>query len=211
MVTGHSKGGYNLDTNEIGVVLICVGIIQVVWQASWVIWSTGLCVITWLFLPSLSLSPLSLPSPSHSLPLPPSPSLLFLPLPPSRPAQLVIYPTVIKWTGYRRALQVSILVFIISCVCIPFSNKITGPISGTDTVSTSQNTSLFSGSGSGGGWNLSLIQNVTQELNTTLNSTDYCNTVQEDVIGVNENSIKRVPITVWLVLITFVLLMVVSR
>ena len=168
-----------------------------------------LCAITSLF---LFYFPPSLLPPSTSLFLPyPPPSL---PLHPSLPAflpQLLIYPRVVKWTGYRRALQFSTVVFVISCICIPFSNQITGPIGGTDAVSTSQNASLFSGSGSGSGWDLSLIQNVTQELNTTLNSTDYCNNVLGDVRGVNENSIKRVPIIVWLVLLTFVLFMVMSR
>ena len=32
MVTGHDSGGYSMDDNEIGVITMAAGILQLVWQ-----------------------------------------------------------------------------------------------------------------------------------------------------------------------------------
>ena len=106
----------------------------------------------------------------------------------------------VKWLGYRKTLQFGVIIFIICCIVLPFSNRITGPITSAEAAN---DTSNFSGSGSG---------NITLDLNTTdLNSTLYCGDDQEDLIGVNPDSIKRVPIQVWAVLITVMVLIVVGR
>ena len=94
---------------------------------------------------------------------------------------------------------------------LPFSNRITGPIEPQDPLcinATSNSSSIFSGSGSGSG--SGVFENATFDLNATdTNSTAYCEI--EDVMDVNDNSIKRVPITVWLVLLGVMGLLVISR
>lgn len=32
MVTCYEHGGYHLDDNEIGIVIMCSGILQIIWQ-----------------------------------------------------------------------------------------------------------------------------------------------------------------------------------
>lgn len=61
--------------------------------------------------------------------------------------------------------------------------------------------SIFSGSGSG------IFENET----LNLNGSNYCGTEDFDTIGVNENSVMRVPIRVWLMLIGLMVLLVISR
>ena len=89
---------------------------------------------------------------------------------------------------------------------LPFSNRITGPIEPQDPLclnaTSNSSSSIFSGSGSGSG--SGVFENATDT-----NSTAYCEI--DDVIGVNENSIKRVPISVWLILLAVMCLLVISR
>ena len=93
---------------------------------------------------------------------------------------------------------------------LPFSNKITGPISSPtggpcsadNNSSSSSSSSLFSGSGSG-----SVFDNSSNFTDT--NSTDFCEMGYE--IGVNENSISRVPLKVWAILLTVMVLLAISR
>lgn len=120
--------------------------------------------------------------------------------------QLTLYPYVVKYLGYRKTLQFGISIFVICYMLLPFSNRITGPISssagGPCSSNTTENMSVFSGSGSG------IFENETLNLN---GSTDYCGTEDFDTIGVNENSVARVPIRVWLMLISIMFLLVISR
>jgi len=78
---------------------------------------------------------------------------------------------------------------------LPFSNQITGPIPNTSALNTSLS---YSGSGSGSGFKNS----------TTF---DYCGNDLSDEMQVNINSVKRIPIYVWVVVVIFLLIMVVSR
>lgn len=108
----------------------------------------------------------------------------------------------VKYLGYRRTLQFGISMFVVCYMLLPFSNRITGPISssagGPCSSNTTGNVSIFSGSGSG------IFENETLNLN-------YCGTEDFDTIGVNENSVRRVPIRVWLMLISLMVLLVIAR
>jgi MFS family permease len=151
MVTCYANGGYHLDDNELGVVVMCSGAVQLLWQ-------------------------------------------------------LLVYPHIARYLGYRKTLQFGILVFIVCYMLLPFSNRITGPIEPQDPLclnaTSNSSSSIFSGSGSGSG--SGVFENATDT-----NSTAYCEI--DDVIGVNENSIKRVPISVWLILLAVMCLLVISR
>lgn len=75
---------------------------------------------------------------------------------------------------------------MVSIMLLPWSNSISGPVS-VSTAGNDTDTDMISGSGAGN--------------NTVL---DYCG--QEEVLAsLNENSIRRIPIVVWLVILTILL------
>ena len=75
---------------------------------------------------------------------------------------------------------------------LPFSNQITGPVPVPESLN-----DTFSGSGSGSG-----LQN----------STDYCgNDLSSTSVSVNENSVKRIPVYIWAVVIGIFVFMVAAR
>ena len=92
--------------------------------------------------------------------------------------------------------------FALTCVLLPLSNKITGPIEGAGSESVnitgSRNGSVpdYSWSSSG--------------LGSEMNETDYCGNGFE-VTLVNDNSIRRIPWHVWIVLCLIIGVMVMSR
>ena len=100
------------------------------------------------------------------------------------PLQLTVYPRIVKCLGYRRTLQLGIVLYGVSCILLPFSNQITGPIT--------KDTDGGSGSGLGSGL---LVMNTTD--------LDYCgNNISSSSTDtlINENSVKRMPAQVWIVL-----------
>ena len=98
------------------------------------------------------------------------------------------------------------LLFAVSVVLVPLSNTITGPIPGgvANTTNASQvvNSSFSNISGEVNVWDLT---------NSSLYSGDYCGnrTIEEGII--NQNSIKRVPIYIWVVLIFLMSARLISR
>ena len=104
--------------------------------------------------------------------------------------KLLVYSRIAKCLGFRRTFQVGVLLFGTVCVLIPFSNKISGPVPGSST--SSNVTDLWSGSGSG-------------------NSTDFCGDDSDDGVGVNEDSMERIPYYIWLLLSLVYGAMVISR
>ena len=93
-----------------------------------------------------------------------------------------------------------ILMFAATCMLLPFSNQITGPVP----VPTHQN-DTFSGSGCGNGSESGFGSGL-------LNSTDYCgNDLNSTAISVNENSVKRIPVYIWVVVIGIYGFLVVGR
>ena len=91
--------------------------------------------------------------------------------------------------------RLGLVLYAVSCVLLPFSNQITGPIPNTSALNTSLS---YSGSGSGSGFHSS-------------RTFDYCGNDLSDEMQVNINSVKRIPIYVWVVVVIFLLIMVVSR
>ena len=90
--------------------------------------------------------------------------------------------------------------FAAMCVLLPFSNQITGPV----LVPTHQN-DTFSGSGCGNGSESGFGSGL-------LNSTDYCgNDLNSTAISVNENSVKRIPVYIWAVVIGIYGFLVIGR
>ena len=86
----------------------------------------------------------------------------------------------------------------------PFANKITGPIADDDDV---MSISMDPGSGSGYGLNLS-DPNVDDHGRIF----DFCVTnMSSEALTVNENSVKRVPVKVWLTLVAIVAVWITSR
>lgn len=120
--------------------------------------------------------------------------------------QLAVYPRVAKLLGYRKTLQFGISIFVVCYMLLPFSNRITGPISSTSgpCSNTTGNLSVFSGSGSG------IFEDETLNLNGST-GVNYCGSEDYDAIGVNENSVMRVPLRVWAMLISIMVLLVISR
>ena len=92
------------------------------------------------------------------------------------------------------------LMFAATCVLLPFSNQITGPVP----VPTHPNdtfSSIGSGNGSGSGFESGL-----------LNATDYCgNDLNSTAVSVNENSVKRIPVYIWVVMIGIYGFLVIGR
>ena len=109
--------------------------------------------------------------------------------------QLCVFPLTVKCIGYRWTLRLGLVLFAVSCVLLPFSSQITGPIPNTSVLNASL---VYSGSGSG-----SEFQNST--------AFDYCGNDLSEEMHVNTNSVKRIPIYVWVVVIIFLFVMVVSR
>ena len=109
--------------------------------------------------------------------------------------QLCVFPLTIKCIGYRWTLRLGLVLFAVSCVLLPFSSQIAGPIPNTSVLNASL---VYSGSGSGSGF-----QNST--------GFDFCGNDVSEEMYVNTNSVKRIPINVWVVVIVFLSLMVVSR
>ena len=106
--------------------------------------------------------------------------------------QILMFPRITKCVGYRWTFRLAVLVFAVSCVLLPFSNQITGPVPVPESLN-----DTFSGSGSGSG-----LQN----------STDYCgNDLSSTSVSVNENSVKRIPVYIWAVVIGIFVCMVASR
>lgn len=123
-------------------------------------------------------------------------------------SQLLVYPQIAKYLGYRKTLQLGITIFIVCYMLLPFSNRITGSVDTSPDGPCGNNTSADSlpGSGSGSG----IFNNTTVDLNATdANSTQYCTVDYE--IGVNDNSITRVPLRVWSLLLFVMTLLVMSR
>ena len=90
--------------------------------------------------------------------------------------------------------------FAAMCVLLPFSNQITGPVP----VPTHQN-DTFSGSGCGNGSESGFGIGL-------LNATDYCgNDLNSTAISVNENSVKRIPVYIWAVVIGIYGFLVIGR
>ena len=80
------------------------------------------------------------------------------------------------------------MVFALTCVLLPLSNKITGPVNGTASP---------------------LHVNITGSGNG-MNSTDYCGNDAEETL-VNDDLITRIPWYVWIVLFLIMGVMVMSR
>lgn len=114
--------------------------------------------------------------------------------------QLLIYPKLVKFLGYRRTFQSGVLAGVLCFFLLPFSNRITGPIgdAADDLCNSNGNstTSLFSESGSGSG---GFVANHTQ----------FCEVDYE--VTVNENSVARIPARVWAMLLGVMALLVISR
>ena len=87
----------------------------------------------------------------------------------------------------------------------PFSNKITGPITPTNDDIMSINLQLGSGSGSGVNSSTTVSELVGSHLQ------DFCGNNETSEVHVNENSVKRVPVKVWLTLMTIVGVWISSR
>ena len=88
-------------------------------------------------------------------------------------SQLVIYPHILNVLGLRWSLRLFLIAFAISCVLLPFSNQITGPIGNSSNV----------------------LLNGTNETNLRI---DFCGApLNSSLLSLNENSIKRIPISVW--------------
>ena len=105
--------------------------------------------------------------------------------------QLSGFPLTVKCIGYRWTLRLGLVLFAVSCVLLPFSSQITGPIPNMSVLNASL---VYSGSG---------FQNST--------GFDFCGNGVSEEMYVNTNSVKRSPINVWVVVIVFLSLMVVSR
>ena len=106
-----------------------------------------------------------------------------------------MFPLIVKCLGYRWTFRFGLVLHVVVCVVLPFSNRITGPI---PEVSLLNATLSSCGSGSGVGF-----QNIT--------SYDYCGNDLSSEVAVNENSVKRIPIKVWVVVAIILSVMVLSR
>ena len=116
--------------------------------------------------------------------------------------QLAIYPPFAKCSGYRGSFQIALIALAAGCVFLPFSNRITGPIPAAMNVS---DTGL--GSGDIMNYNTSYHdKNITN----LANGTSFCEGFQKTDL-VNENSVKRVSLSIWVTLIFGFGLIVLSR
>ena len=89
--------------------------------------------------------------------------------------------------GYRHLMRISLVIFIIGSLLLPWCNTITGPID-----------PLVISSGSGNGkWNANI-------------SSDFCGRLDSES-SVNENSIVRLPAKVWAIVLLCFLMYELSR
>ena len=98
-----------------------------------------------------------------------------------------MYPSLVKLTGYRHLTRIALVLFATSSLLFPWSNRITGPI---DELPLN-----ITGSASGSGAAIDL---------------GYCgySTLNESV---NQNSIQRIPVLVWIVLLLSIVPMLIGR
>jgi len=101
--------------------------------------------------------------------------------------QLFAFPWISKCLGYRWTFQLGMLLYVAATVVLPFSNQITGPIPVP---------AATSGSGSGSG---------------SENYTDYCGNDISAELSVNVDSVKRIPVYVWVLLTAVLGIQIMSR
>ena len=111
--------------------------------------------------------------------------------------QLLVFPRITKLAGFRNTFRLGIIVLGVASLLLPFSNQITGPIPHS-------NTSLPDNGTAGSGMSpdddeTSGYCNYTLSVNSSFES------------SVNVNSVARVPIYVWFVLVTIVSLGAIGR
>lgn len=116
--------------------------------------------------------------------------------------QLAIYPPVAKCSGYRGSFLIALIALAAGCVFLPFSNTITGPIPAAMNAS---DTGLGSGD-----MNYNNASHYYNNVTILANGTSFCEGFQKTDL-VNENSVKRVPLSVWVTLIFGFGLIVLSR
>ena len=102
-----------------------------------------------------------------------------------------------RWFGFRNTFRLGVFAFGVTFLLLPFSNQITGPIPHS-------NTSLPDNGTAGSGMSpdddeTSGYCNYTLSVNSSFES------------SVNVNSVARVPIYVWFVVITIVTLVYIGR
>ena len=105
MVTDHQHGGYNMDDNEIGVIISLVAVVQLFFQ----VWWRQRCGF-WLL--NVMQSPSSF-------------CLRFA-------SKLIVYSRIVKLFGYRWTFRLFVILYAMACIFLPFSNAITGPIDSND-------------------------------------------------------------------------------
>ena len=102
--------------------------------------------------------------------------------------QFFVFPRIAKCFGFRHTYKIGCVLFGVTSVLLPLSNRISGP------TFFSEEEEMFSGNGSGNGSDFEL---------------DYCgksiNSAEET------NSVSRVPARVWAVIMTITVMMVFSR
>ena len=98
-----------------------------------------------------------------------------------------MFPRITSYLGYRWTFRLGTLVFAAACMVLPFSNQITG------SVPMPASTTCGSGSGFESGWQ----------------NTDYCGNTLD--VSLNEHSVQRIPVYIWVFVIGIVSLIAVSR
>ena len=193
MVTNHAHGGYSTDGNEIGTIFMVAAVCEFTWQVSFYNHfycpkCIGLVANRWDVNPQYSLHYNNYACIQCCLHEWCDFRLVdcFLIL-----MQLSGFPLTVKCIGYRWTLRLGLVLFAVSCVLLPFSSQIAGPIPNTSVLNASL---VYSGSG---------FQNST--------GFDFCGNDVSEEMYVNTNSVKRSPINVWVVVIVFLSLMEVSR
>ena len=101
--------------------------------------------------------------------------------------QLFAFPWISKCLGYRWTFRLGMLLYVAATVVLPFSNQITGPIPVP---------AATSGSGSGSGYE---------------NYTDYCGNDISAELSVNVDSVKRIPVYIWVLLSALLGIQIMSR
>jgi len=100
-----------------------------------------------------------------------------------------VFPQITSYLGYRWTFRLGTLVFAAACMVLPFSNQITGSVP----MPASTNATSGSGSGFESGWQ----------------NTDYCGNTLD--VSLNEHSVQRIPVYIWVFVIGIVSLIAVSR
>ncbi len=106
--------------------------------------------------------------------------------------QFFVFPRIAKCIGYRHTYKLGCALFAVSCILLPLSNLISGPVS-----------SLETGSGSGSGSGMVLD-------NSSATDVDFCGVSFSDA-SINVDSVSRVPARVWVVIMLITVLNVFSR